>query len=53
MLNLTLAEVKEKLKLVDEVTLLEVLNLRSETLVEYFSDLIEDNLETIIKTIEE
>jgi hypothetical protein len=53
MVNLTLEEVKERLKLVDEVSLLEILNLGSDTLVEHFSDLIEDNLEAIIKTLEE
>lgn len=38
---LTLEEIKERLKYVDEVDLLELLDLRSEDLVDRFSDIIE------------
>ena len=38
-----LHELIEKLKTVDEVTLLEILNIDSEMLADRFSDLIEEN----------
>lgn len=47
-MSLTFEEVKERLKKLDEVTLLEVLDISSEDLVERFEDLIEakcDDLE--------
>lgn len=50
--NLTLDEVKEKLERLDEITLLELLNIHSDDLVSRFEDLIEDNLERLIREIE-
>lgn len=44
-MNLTFEEVCERLKKLDEVTLLEVLDISSEDLVERFKDLIEDKLD--------
>lgn len=44
---LTLLELKEKLIRVDEISLLEVLNICSEDLVEAFSDRIEDDFERL------
>lgn len=44
---LTLLELKEKLSRVDEISLLEVLNICSEDLVEAFSDRIEDDFERL------
>lgn len=42
---LTLEEIKERLKRLDELTLLELLEVSSEELVERFDDIIEDNYE--------
>lgn len=42
---LTFEEVKERLKSLDEITLLELLELSSEDLVDRFDDIIEDNFE--------
>jgi len=44
---LTWVELKERLKLLDETTLLEVLDISSEDLVERFGDLIEDRYEEL------
>jgi hypothetical protein len=44
---LTLTEVMERLKDIDEVELLEALGITSEDLVDRFSDVIEDKLEKI------
>lgn len=47
---LTLEELKERLiERVDEVTLLELLNVTSEDLVEAFSDEIENNYDKLIE----
>lgn len=46
-MNLTFEEVKERLKKLDEVTLLEVLNISSEDLVERFADIIETKLDDL------
>lgn len=43
-MSLTLLEIKDRLKLLDEVTLLEILNLRSDDLVERFEDVIIERL---------
>lgn len=48
---LLLHEIKERLKELDEVTLLELLNITSEDLVEMFSDKIEDNADTLEKEV--
>jgi hypothetical protein len=47
MTNDTLEEVKQKLKTLDEVLLMEVLEVSSEDLVEVFSDRIEERLEQL------
>ena len=49
---ITFHELKEKLSELDEVTLLELLNVNSEMLVEAFSDIIEDNQQKLLKEIE-
>lgn len=45
-------EIKEKLKRVDEVTLLELLDINSEDLVERFEDYIEEQQEKLLREIE-
>ncbi len=50
---MTLEEVKEKLTGFDEVTLLEVLNIRSADLVSAFSELIEERIEQLEKEVDE
>lgn len=52
-MSLTLEEVKERLKRLDEITLLEVLNISSEELVERFEDLIEEKFDDFQKDLEE
>ena len=42
---LTLEEIKSRLKLLDELTLMELLEISSEELVERFDDIIENNYE--------
>jgi hypothetical protein len=44
---LTFKDLKDRLKHLDEVTLLEVLNISSEDLVERFSDFIEDRFDQL------
>jgi hypothetical protein len=51
-MNLTFEELKEKLHRVDEVTLLELLEIHSEDIVERFEDYIEDKQEQLLKEIE-
>lgn len=46
-INLTFEDIKEKLKRLDETTLLEVLEINSEELVERFEDKIEERIETL------
>jgi len=48
---LTLEEVKEKLKMLDELTLLEVLRLTSDQIVEAFTYEIETELERLEKEV--
>ena len=50
---LILPELCEKLKDIDEITLLERLNIDSEELVERFTDKIEDRFETLIKEFDD
>ena len=50
---LTILDIKEKLKLLDEITLLEMLNISSEELVDRFSDLIEDNADHLEEEIKD
>jgi len=49
---LTLIEIKERLKQIDEVDLLELLDISSEDLVERFTDLIEDKADQLEKEVE-
>lgn len=51
MRNITFHELKELLKELDEVSLLELLEVTSEMLVEAFSDIIEDKQEKLTKEL--
>ena len=51
-MNLTFEELKEKLQNVDEVTLLELLEIRSDDIVERFEDFIEEQQEKLMREIE-
>jgi hypothetical protein len=51
-MTLTLPEICERLKQLDEVTLLEALGITSEDLVDRFSDVIEDKAELLLKQID-
>ena len=53
MANLTLDELKERLSNLDEVTLLEVLDIHSDELVEAFEDRIEDNIDKLKRILNE
>ena len=50
--TLTLPELKERLKSLDEVLLLELLDIASEDLVETFSDNIENNYNRLLKEVD-
>lgn len=50
---LTFQEVKEKLCTYDEITILEILEISSEDLVERFEDKIEEKYETFSEDLEE
>lgn len=50
---LTIPDIKEKLKLLDEITLLEMLNIHSEELVDRFSDIIEDQADQLEEEIKD
>ena len=52
MLTLTVPELKERLKRLDEISLLELLNISSEELVDSFSDNIENNYESLCKEVD-
>jgi hypothetical protein len=52
MFPLTLVELRERLKSLDEVSLLELLNINSEDLVKAFADLIEENFENLITEVD-
>jgi hypothetical protein len=51
-MELTLEELKERLAMLDEITLMELLDIHSDELVEAFEDRIEDNLEKLIKEVQ-
>lgn len=53
MANLTLDELKERLSNLDEVTLLEVLDIHSDELIEAFEDRIEDNIDKLKRMLNE
>jgi hypothetical protein len=48
-----LEELKEKLRNVDEVALLEMLNINSDELVKRFADEIEENIDKLIKELDD
>ena len=50
---LTFAEINERLKRLDEVLLLEVLEISAEDLVERFQDIIEDKIEELGQELED
>ena len=50
---LTLLDIKEKLKMMDEITFLELLNIRTEDLVDRFSDEVEENADLIEGVLKE
>ena len=50
-MNLTFEELKEKLQRVDEVTLLELLEIRSDDIVERFEDYIEEQQDKLMREI--
>jgi hypothetical protein len=50
--TLTLPELKERLKSLDEVILLELLDVASEDLVETFGDIIENNYTRLLKEVD-
>ena len=52
-MSLTLVELKERLKKLDETILCEVLNISSEELVERFEDVIEENFEELESDLED
>lgn len=47
MMSLTLRDIMERMARLDEITLLEVLNISSEEIVERFADKIEDKFEEL------
>lgn len=51
-MELTLEELKERLSMIDEITLMELLDIHSDEIVERFEDKIEDNLEKLIKEVQ-
>jgi hypothetical protein len=52
-MSLTLEDLKDRLKKQDEISLLEILNISSEEIVERFIDLIEDNFEELEKDLQD
>ena len=49
---LTLNDIKDRLKQIDEIDLLELLDINSEDIVERFTDVIEDNFDKLEKEVE-
>jgi hypothetical protein len=52
MTNLTFEELKERLAMLDEITILEILNINSYDLVQRFEDMIEDNRDKLERELE-
>lgn len=50
---LTLVDIYDRLKRIDEVSLLEMLNISSEDIIERFSDLIEDAADRLEKELDD
>ena len=51
-MTLTLLELQERLKRLDELSLLELLNITSEEIVEMFIDRIEDNYDRLLEGVD-
>lgn len=51
-MSLTLPEISEKLKALDEITLLELLRISSEDIVDRFQDVIEEHADVLEQEIE-
>jgi hypothetical protein len=51
-ITLTLAELIEKLSVLDEVDIIELLDLTSSDILDRFEDVVEDNYDKLIKEIE-
>jgi hypothetical protein len=52
MFTLTLKELQERLKRLDELSLLELLDITSEEIVEMFVDKIEDNFDRLMNEVD-
>ncbi len=52
MITLTLAELIEKLSVLDEVDIIELLDLTSSDILDRFEDVVEDNYDKLIKEID-
>ena len=52
-MSLTIYDVQDRLKGIDELSLLEILNIDSEEIVEKFIDKIEDQFDKIVKELED
>lgn len=50
---MVLSELKDRLKTFDETTLLEVLQINADLLVERFSDIIEENYDELVQQLSE
>lgn len=51
MMNLTLVELKEKLSVLDEIVILELLDLTTIDILNRFEDIIEENYDKLIEEI--
>lgn len=51
-MELTLEELKYRLSMLDEITLLEILNIHSEDIIERFEDIIEENHYKLTKEVQ-
>ena len=49
----TFVELKDKLKMLDEITLMELLSLTAEDLVDRFDDIIEEKYDTLLQSVED
>lgn len=52
-MTILFTELKEKLKQLDEITLMELLNLSSEDLIERFDDIIEERFNLLVEQFSE
>ena len=50
--RMTFEELKEKLSMLDEITLLELLNIHSDEIVERFEDYVEDNQDKLEREVQ-